>query len=697
MRVQTEPSLWSLCPLWLIVSVCLAAPVGAQSLTTRMIAAEDARVATDAGVAPLLEGLASPDPQIVARAVRGLGRFERPAFLKHMVPLAGHAHPIVRREAVNAIGQAFAAVPRNDGGPVPELDAVVSLLLDRLGLEKDPQVVGTIAETLGRLPYRSPAAVRATERAIAGVLPAGENDTGASPLAAAGAATGLDTLLRAHKQPPEPATSARLRAAALARADPADGDWAVARRRAWLAVNSATLADGPLAHRGLDDADVQVRRLAVSASAAPAIDAPARQALVARGLADPAPQVRFEALRVYSRTLQARDCAPVVAATKDPDQHVVLAAIDALGSGCPAGAPPVGLLASLVDALPVASSLKALPAGWHAAAHAFVSLARLNRDAATLRLARVAEHPWWQVRVYAARGATELDAAARLERMAADANQNVRHTAVAGLRRIRGHDADAVYIAALRDGDYQLVLEAAQALEGSPSPAAAPALVDAFERLSAERRDTSRDPRVALLERLRELGTAAYASRLRSCLADFDPLVAQQCAMTLLRWTGAALATKPVTVPPAPVSQDLPSRARIVIAAGAAIELRLLVDDAPASVGRFVRLARQGYYDRLDVHRVVPNFVIQGGSPGANEYAGDGAFMRDELGLASNVRGTLGVSTRGRDTGDAQFYINLLDNPRLDHDYTVFAQIVSGIDVADRLLEGDVIERVEVP
>jgi cyclophilin family peptidyl-prolyl cis-trans isomerase len=107
--------------------------------------------------------------------------------------------------------------------------------------------------------------------------------------------------------------------------------------------------------------------------------------------------------------------------------------------------------------------------------------------------------------------------------------------------------------------------------------------------------------------------------------------------------------------------------------------------------------ARQGYYDGLDMHRVVPNFVVQGGSPGANEYAGDGAFMRDELGLVSNVRGTLGVSTRGRDTGDAQFFINLLDNPRLDHDYTVFAQVAAGMDVVDRLLEGDVIERVEVP
>ena len=89
-------------------------------------------------------------------------------------------------------------------------------------------------------------------------------------------------------------------------------------------------------------------------------------------------------------------------------------------------------------------------------------------------------------------------------------------------------------------------------------------------------------------------------------------------------------------------------------------------------------LAREGYYNSLTFHRVVPNFVIQGGSPGANEYSGQGPFMRDEVGLLSHRRGTLGISTRGRDTGDAQIFINLVDLPRLDHTYTVFAEVVCG-------------------
>ncbi len=88
--------------------------------------------------------------------------------------------------------------------------------------------------------------------------------------------------------------------------------------------------------------------------------------------------------------------------------------------------------------------------------------------------------------------------------------------------------------------------------------------------------------------------------------------------------------------------------------------------------------------------------MIQGGSPGANEQVGDAQFMRDELGGHSHLRGTVGISTRGHDTGDAQFFINLVDNKRLDHDYTVFGEVVSGMDVVDHVRAGDTMARVEV-
>jgi cyclophilin family peptidyl-prolyl cis-trans isomerase len=254
-----------------------------------------------------------------------------------------------------------------------------------------------------------------------------------------------------------------------------------------------------------------------------------------------------------------------------------------------------------------------------------------------------------------------------------------------------------LFVEALARPDYQVILAAAQALEGSPDrTAAVPALLGAFARLTAERRETSRDSRVALLVRLRELGSSSDIAALRPCLTDFDPVVAAECATTLQVWTGTSQTAQPVPLRTQPVGDLPPGRARVVMTTGGTFEVTLFTGDAPATISRFAQLARRGYYNGLTFHRVVPNFVIQGGSPGANEYAGDGPFMRDELGLRSHTRGTVGLSTRGRDTGDAQFFINLLDNPRLDHEFTVFGEVTTGMDVVDAVLEGDAIARIEL-
>jgi peptidyl-prolyl cis-trans isomerase B (cyclophilin B) len=138
------------------------------------------------------------------------------------------------------------------------------------------------------------------------------------------------------------------------------------------------------------------------------------------------------------------------------------------------------------------------------------------------------------------------------------------------------------------------------------------------------------------------------------------------------------------------------ARVRVAIAGVGSFELALIASEAPMSALRFVRLVESGYYNGLTFHRVVPNMVIQGGSPGANEYVGDATFMRDELGQWPHVRGAVGISTRGRDTGDAQIFVDLVDNPRFDHDYTVFAHVLNGMDVVDAILEGDVIEKIDI-
>ena len=124
--------------------------------------------------------------------------------------------------------------------------------------------------------------------------------------------------------------------------------------------------------------------------------------------------------------------------------------------------------------------------------------------------------------------------------------------------------------------------------------------------------------------------------------------------------------------------------------------IQLLPEYAPVTAAKFSMLVESGYYDDLTFHRVEPNFVLQGGSPGANEFVGIKNYMRDEVSLLTHARGTIGISTRGRDTGDGQIFINLVDNYRLDHNYTVFARVIENMDNVDRILEGDVILSIKV-
>jgi cyclophilin family peptidyl-prolyl cis-trans isomerase len=307
------------------------------------------------------------------------------------------------------------------------------------------------------------------------------------------------------------------------------------------------------------------------------------------------------------------------------------------------------------------------------------------------------QHMAWQVRMYAARAAGITDEVSSLERLAFDADDNVREATLAPLRRLKGDEAEPYFVAALTRRDYQLLRTAANELKGAkPTPQLATGLLDALKRVTAEKKETSRDTRLALLERLRELGDPDQAGSLVPLLRDFDIPVAQLAATLIQQWTGRAQEIDPQLLPrPAiPTLAELSTEpARVKLKSGKVFDIRLHGSLAPLTVARFVRLAKAGYYNGLTFHRVVPNFVIQGGSPGANEYAGDALYMRDEIGTVSHVRGTVGLSTRGRDTGDAQFFVNLVDNPRLDFEYTLFGE-AGPMHVIDDIVEGDAIASI---
>jgi len=110
----------------------------------------------------------------------------------------------------------------------------------------------------------------------------------------------------------------------------------------------------------------------------------------------------------------------------------------------------------------------------------------------------------------------------------------------------------------------------------------------------------------------------------------------------------------------------------------------------------FITLARKGYYNGLQVHRVVPNFVVQDGDPRGDGEGGPGYTIRDELNQRPFVRGTVGMALSWKDTGGSQFFITHSPQPHLDALYTAFGHVVNGMDVVDRIQQGDTIQRVRV-
>lgn len=126
------------------------------------------------------------------------------------------------------------------------------------------------------------------------------------------------------------------------------------------------------------------------------------------------------------------------------------------------------------------------------------------------------------------------------------------------------------------------------------------------------------------------------------------------------------------------------------------IVLELFEKDAPGTVKNFTDLIEKGFYDGLTFHRIVPEFVVQGGCPIGNGTGGPGYTIKCEINPNKHLRGALSMAHRGKDTGGSQFFICLGDFPHLDGVHTVFGKVVEGMDVVDSLVAGDVMRKVTV-
>jgi cyclophilin family peptidyl-prolyl cis-trans isomerase/HEAT repeat protein len=666
-----------------------------------LMALEDAR-APEPGDAERMAAFLSHDaPGIRRAAARGLGRLERPELVRALAPSLEDTEPRVRNEAANAVAQ---AVHRGEG-----VAEAAALLERRLDTETDPRVQGALARALGRLRVAGGAPeleARAARIAAVAALPPDDPGGTLHDERLLGAARGAFFLFR---NPAARGWEGEARRVLEATVQSISGDAGLpdpVRRAAAAARVAAGSSPERWVEELLEAADPELRRTAALAATS--------EESVRRALGDPDATVRLEGVRAWARhRVEAGGIGPLLEAVEDPSDHVALGALGAIGalgaSGVPgasgASGAPGEAPSDIVRALDtLAGTLGGAAAGrWHRPVHALLALARHDPGRAAAHLETATTHPDPFVRAHGARVAGILGDEGALRALAEDPSANVREAAITALVPLAGRGADPVLVAQLAEGDPQLVQSAARLLAGSPArEETMAALFASLERFTAGGRSTDRDPRVALVQRIGELGDARDAGRLERWIRDPDPAVGAAAAAAVGNWTGQA---------PEPVSTGLPSLplpgwnelaelqgGRLVLTldeggleAPERVVIRMLPFEAPTSAARVVRMARAGTFDGLTLHRVAPNFVVQGGSPGANEYAGHGHYTRDELGRIGHWAGTVGVSTRGRDTGDGQLFVNLVDNLRLDHDYTVFGVVVEGMDVVARVQEGVVI------
>lgn len=127
------------------------------------------------------------------------------------------------------------------------------------------------------------------------------------------------------------------------------------------------------------------------------------------------------------------------------------------------------------------------------------------------------------------------------------------------------------------------------------------------------------------------------------------------------------------------------------------VEIELYPEDAPNTVARISELAKQGFYNGLTFHRVVPGFVVQGGDPKGNGTGGSGKKLKAEFNARKHTEGTLAMArAQDPDSADSQFYISLGTHPHLDNQYTVFGQVTKGMEAVKQIKMGDKMVKVTV-
>jgi len=624
----------------------------------------------------LVRLLEDPEGRVRRRAAQAIGRVGLPEGVPPLATvLAGDSDADVRQMAAFALGLI---------GHTAAIDPLRAALRDTSAL-----VQGRAAEALGLI-----------------------GDAASAPAIAAMAAAQLAQSNAARLDPDDlafpqaPATDAfRLGVFALARLKTSDALLSVVldpsgqpRVRWWPVAYALSRIDDTRA----------VPALATLARAGGSIS----RAFAARGLGMHKDKASVATLLLLAQNWQS-------------DSRAAVAAIRALGQIASPDAAPVlrgllqarttdpnirletaGALAALRDRESLDKLLDLAGDSWPAMRAASLrAVLAIDPDTFIVLLSGLDPDPHASVRVALTSLLASLDAEIampRLRALLAEKDARVMPAVIAALmaRVPRLPDLAATLLGLLADGDVMVRAAAAAAL-GDLKPAGAdPALADAYR---AGRADDLYQARAAALAALAKYGAAVSLPALKEALADKDWAVR-------LRAAALAQGFEPGTEVAAAI-RPAPGRAAEAYAASplvaptvsphvfletdkGTIEIEVAVLDAPLTSENFLALARNGYFTGMALHRVVPNFVVQGGDVRGDGEGSPGYTIRDEINMLPYLRGTVGMALDGPDTGGSQFFITHSPQPHLDGKYTVFGRVVAGMDVVDRLQQWDVIRRV---
>jgi len=655
-------------------------PVSFEQKMTAILQLEDRRALADATLTPAAVAalpvlLTDGEGRVRRRAALAIGRA---GVSDGITPLT--AALAQDAEAEERAMAAFALGLIGDAAAAPAL-------LPALG-DADPRVQGRAAEALGLINHAAAAgaiAGMAAAHVKAGALTGIASDDEHYPLAPAVEAVRLGVYALARLGAVD-----ELRAVILGADGVPASDWwplayamqrvskpaALPTLRLWLTLGgSATRAFAVRGLGALRDAESRVGLEALVTDA--------RQPLAVRVQA-------LRALAAIGDRQSARVLAQVVSAA--PNGVLRLEAVSALGAVAEPAAAEL-----LVDYLEDAW------APMRAAAQA--ALAKADPDTFMTVLSGLDVDKERSVRAALATTLAGLGrdvAALRLEQLARDADPMVRAAALTSLSTLRVPGVEARLVTELTHADPVVRMAAARGLGLMKATGAASALARAYEASAA---DTTYVARAAMLVALAAVDPAAAAPVLQSALSDKEWALRVRAA-TLLRESDAASTAVAARPAPAPVEPALDQTAAMIAPAVSPqayvqttrgeVRIELAVLDAPRTVANFVALAGRGFFDGVAWHRIVPDFVAQGGDPRGDGEGGPGYTLRDELNQRPFIRGTVGMALDWRDTGGSQFFITHSPQPHLDARYTVFGQVVAGMDVVDRLEPGDRIVSVRV-